>query len=68
MNSTSRGCRLVRIAARSPARWITGPEVARNPTPSSRATICAKRRLAETRRAVQQHVVQRLAPAARRLR
>ncbi len=41
MNSTSRGCRLVRIAARSPARWITGPEVARNPTPSSRATICA---------------------------
>jgi len=27
MNSTSRGCRLVRIAARSPARWITGPDV-----------------------------------------
>ena len=41
MNRTSRGCRLVRMAARSPARWITGPEVARKPTPSSRATICA---------------------------
>ena len=42
MNRTSRGCRLVSSAARSPARWITGPEVARNPTPSSRATICAR--------------------------
>src|SRR5271170_1921809 len=41
MNSTSRGCRLVSRAARSPARWITGPEVARKPTPISRATICA---------------------------
>ncbi len=41
MNSTSRGCRLVSSAARSPARAITGPEVARKPTPSSRATICA---------------------------
>ncbi len=41
MNSTSRGCKLVRMAAKSPARWITGPEVARNPTPISRATICA---------------------------
>ena len=67
MNSTSRGCRLVRMAARSPARWITGPEVARKPTPSSRATICAKRRLPEAGRPVQQHMVERLAPAARGL-
>src|ERR1044071_3695184 len=41
MNSTSRGCRLVSSAARSPARAITGPEVARKLTPSSRATIWA---------------------------
>ena len=41
MNSTSCGCRLVSWAARSPAFWITGPEVARKPTPISRATICA---------------------------
>src|SRR6185312_5685968 len=42
MNSTSRGSRLVRSAARSPASAITGPEVERKLTPSSRATICAK--------------------------
>ncbi len=41
MNSTSCGCKLVSSAARSPARWMTGPDVARNPTPISRATICA---------------------------
>src|SRR5690606_37044200 len=41
MNRTSRGSRLVRIAARSPALARMGPEVARKPTPSSRATICA---------------------------
>src|SRR2546430_693899 len=41
MNSTSRSSRLVRSAARSPALAITGPEVARKLTPSSRATICA---------------------------
>ncbi len=41
MNSTSRGSRFVRIAARSPALASTGPEVIRNPTPSSRAMICA---------------------------
>src|SRR5690606_20598193 len=41
MNSTSCGSRLVSSAARSPARAITGPEVARKPTDSSRATICA---------------------------
>src|SRR6185437_2521828 len=42
MNSTSFGCKLVSCAARSPAFWITGPEVARKPTPISRATICAR--------------------------
>ena len=41
MNSTSRASRLVRIAARSPARASTGPLVIRKFTPSSRATICA---------------------------
>src|SRR5713226_6026084 len=41
MNKTSRSSRLVNNAARSPALAITGPEVARKPTPSSRATICA---------------------------
>ena len=41
MNSTSRSSRLVSSAARSPALAITGPEVARKLTPSSRATICA---------------------------
>ena len=42
MNSTSRGSRLVRMAARSPALASTGPEVARKFTPSSRATIWAR--------------------------
>src|SRR5580693_6376803 len=42
MNRTSRGSRLVRIAARSPALASTGPLVARKLTPSSRATIWAR--------------------------
>src|SRR3990172_1480976 len=41
MNSTSFGSRLVRIAARSPARSSTGPEVWRRFTPISRAMIGA---------------------------
>src|SRR4029079_7103518 len=41
MKRTSRGSRFVRIAARSPGRSSTGPEVCRKPTPSSFATICA---------------------------
>src|SRR5689334_12027077 len=41
MNSTSRGSRLVRSAARSPARSSTGPEVWRRFTPISRAMMCA---------------------------
>src|SRR5215813_13281380 len=42
MNRTSRASRLVRSAARSPVLAITGPEVVRKLTPSSRATICAR--------------------------
>src|SRR5438477_599018 len=41
MNKTSRSSRLVSNAARSPAFAITGPDVARKLTPSSRATIWA---------------------------
>ena len=40
-NRTSPSSRFVRIAARSPARSRAGPEVGRNPTPSSFATIPA---------------------------
>ena len=39
-NSTSRGCRLVSSAARSPGRSSTGPEVERRLTPSSFAITC----------------------------
>src|ERR1044072_6264253 len=42
MNRTSPSSRLVSKAATSPDLAITGPEVARNPTPISRATICAR--------------------------
>src|SRR5450759_480534 len=41
INSTSRGCRFVRIAARSPVRTIIGPAVTLSPTPISCATMCA---------------------------
>jgi hypothetical protein len=41
MNSTSPAPRLVRIAARSPERSITGPLVVRMPVPSSAATMFA---------------------------
>src|SRR3954469_6558526 len=41
MKSTSRSSRFVSWAARSPALAITGPEVERKLTPSSRATIWA---------------------------
>ena len=41
MNSTSPDCRSVRRAARSPVRTSAGPEVIRNPTPISAATMPA---------------------------
>ena len=42
MNRTSRSSSEVRIAARSPARSMAGPEVYRTLTPSSRAMIVAR--------------------------
>src|SRR5947209_14182555 len=42
MKSTSPGSRLVRIAARSPARSRTGPEVMRRGAPISAATMWAR--------------------------
>src|SRR5688572_20060341 len=42
MKRTSLGSRLVRIAARSPARSSTGPEVCFRFTPISRAMMCAR--------------------------
>src|SRR6266446_5361238 len=41
MNNTSLGSRFVRMAARSPGRSRTGPEVWRRLTPISRAMMCA---------------------------
>ena len=49
------------MPARSPGFSITGPEVARTGTPSSLRDDVGQRRLAEAGRAVQQHVVERLA-------
>ncbi len=62
MNSTSRSSRLVRSAARSPALAMTGPEVARKLTPSSRATICASVVLPSPGGPDEQHMIERLAP------
>ena len=67
MKSTSRSSRPVSCAARSPALAITGPEVERKFTPSSRAHDLRQGSLSETRRADEQHVVERLASGARRL-
>ena len=67
MNRTSRGSRLVSSAARSPALAITGPEVARKLTPSSRATICASVVLPRPGGPTKQHVVERFLARARGL-
>ena len=61
MKSTSRSSRLVSSAARSPALAITGPEVARNPTPSSLAMICASVVLPRPGGPGEQHVIERIA-------
>ena len=66
MKSTSRACRLVSIAARSPGFSITGPAVGRIATPSSLAMTRGERRLAEPGRPVEQHVIERLAALLRR--
>ena len=63
MNSTSRGCRLVRIAARSPGRSTQGPDVCRSPTPSSCGEDVGERGLAEAGRPEDQHVVRRASRA-----
>src|SRR5216683_961376 len=59
MNRMSCGCKLVRSAARSPARWIPDPELARDDLREGR--------LAEPGRPEKQHMVERLAAALRRL-
>ena len=66
MNSTSRGLRFVRIAARSPGFSSTGPDVARTATPSSLPMTYASVVLPRPGRAVEQHVIERLAALARR--
>ena len=61
MKSTSRSCRFVSIAARSPAFSITGPAVARIGDAELVGDDGGERGLAESRRPVQQHVIERLA-------
>jgi hypothetical protein len=65
MNSTSCGSRLVSSAARSPVLPITGPLVARKPDAHLARDDLRQRGLAEPRRAEEQHVIHRLAAAAR---
>ena len=67
MNRTSRGSRLVRMAARSPARWITGPGGGAEADAEFAGDDLGQGGLAEARRAEQQHVVERLAAGARGL-
>ena len=66
-NSTSRGCRFVSSAARSPGRSSTGP----GGLPQVHAELVRddvrERGLAEARRAEDQHVIERLAALARGL-
>ena len=66
MNSTSPSSRLVRIAARSPARSSAGPLVTRSATSISAATIPARLVLPVPGRTREQQVVDGLAALARR--
>ncbi len=66
MNRTSRGCRLVRMAARSPARSMTGPEVALIPRHLLGDDV-GQGGLAQSRGTVHQYVVHRLPPGPGRL-
>ncbi len=61
MNSTSRGCRLVSSAARSPGRSSTGPEVWRRFTPELAGEDVGERGLAEAGRSEDERVIERLA-------
>jgi len=67
MNKTSWVPDSFRMAARSPGRSRTGPESGARLTPIFARDDVRERGLAQPRRAEQQHVVQRLAPRARRL-
>ena len=67
MNRTSRSSRLVRIAARSPARSIAGPLVVLSLHAELVGDDLRERGLAESRRARQQHVVERLVALTRSL-
>ena len=65
MNSTSRACRFVRIAARSPGRSRTGPGRRAHRHAQLVADDVRERGLAEPGRTVEQHVVERLAALPR---
>ena len=66
MKSTSRAFRFVRIAARSPGLSSTGPGRRSHRHAQLVADDIGERRLAESGRAVEQHVIERLAALARR--
>ena len=66
MKSTSRGCRLVRMPARSPGFSMHRPGRGADRHAQLVGDDVGERRLAEAGRAVEQHVVERLAALARR--
>ena len=66
MNRTSRSSSAVRIAARSPARSIAGPDRVADVDPELAGDDRREGRLAEAGRAVEEDVVGRLSPALRR--
>ena len=66
MKSTSRACRFERMPARSPGFSITGPGRRADRHAELVGDDVAERRLAETGRAVEQHVIERLAALSRR--
>src|SRR4026208_1547263 len=66
MNRTSRSSSEVRIAARSPARSIAGPEAYLTLTPSSRAMIVARGGVAAAGGPVREAVAGALPPPPRR--
>ena len=67
MNRTSRSSSEVRIAARSPARSMAGPDRVADVDPELARHDRREGRLAETGRAVQEDVIRRLSPALGRL-
>ena len=67
MKSTSRSSRFVRIAARSPALGNHRPRRCAESDTQFFGHDLAERRFAKARRASKQHVIQSIAPRARRL-